>query len=55
MHKILKEKHDYAIITWKGLHQYSIDELATHGVTENRLCLREIHPKKQVKLLCTLL
>jgi hypothetical protein len=46
VHRILKEKHNYTIITWKGLHQYPMDDLAAHGVPRNRLCQRKIHPKK---------
>jgi hypothetical protein len=34
VHKILKEKHDYTIITWKELHQYLMDELATQELLE---------------------
>jgi hypothetical protein len=38
MHKISKEKHNYTIITWKKLHQYHMDDLATHADAGNRLC-----------------
>jgi hypothetical protein len=55
MHKISKEKNYYTIITWKEFHQYPLDELTTHGVAENRLCRKEIHPKKLLELCCTFL
>jgi hypothetical protein len=48
MHKFFKEKHDYTIIIWKELHQYPMNKLAAHGDTKNRLCRREIHPKKLI-------
>jgi hypothetical protein len=32
MYRIPKEKHNYTIITLKGLHQYPMDEFAAHGV-----------------------
>jgi hypothetical protein len=33
-----KKKHNYTIITWKGIHQYPMDYLAVHGDAENFLC-----------------
>jgi hypothetical protein len=55
MHKILKEKHGYTIITGKELHKYLMDELATHGIAGNHHCRRKIHHNKLLKLFCTLL
>jgi hypothetical protein len=54
MHKIPKEKDNFTIISWKELRQYRMDELAAHGIARNRLCRREIYPKKLLELFCNL-
>lgn len=46
MRKIPKEKHNYTIINWKGLHQYPMNKSAAHEDAENHLYRREIHHKK---------
>jgi hypothetical protein len=50
VHIIPKEKHNYIIITLKGLHQYPTDELTTHRVAGDRFCQRKIHPNKLLEL-----
>jgi hypothetical protein len=43
MQKIPKRKYNYAITTWRGLHQYPMKRLATHGGAGNHFSLGEIH------------
>jgi len=45
VHKILKEKHDYTIITWKELHQYPMDELAAHELLKINFVRQQFIPR----------
>jgi hypothetical protein len=37
MHKSPKEQYNYTIVTWKEIHQYSMDDLVAHRGVENCL------------------
>jgi len=39
------------MMIWKELHQYSTEDLAAHGDTENHLCRREIHHRPLLEIL----